>query len=225
MDNSKKLEKIQKCLRLSKSANPNEAAIALRQAQKLMDELGIDENELEALGYGEQSIDIGMKAHKDPPVQLSRLNSLMKKSFGVDAVCERRRTATGVLWRVRYFGPKTRVPMACYAHQVIWRAVENAWQDYLAVNLHLKKDKYAKISFQLGWLVEITEKVVAIGFTEEEKAQTTSLMENYYAGTMVTKAPKSTKVFNSVMQKGADAAKDFEIHRPVNGKSQLAIGA
>ena len=47
MDKERILEKIKKCLALSKSANEHEAAQALKQAQALMREYGITDIEVE----------------------------------------------------------------------------------------------------------------------------------------------------------------------------------
>lgn len=47
MDRATALDKIRKCLALSKSAEPHEAGAALRQAQKLMAQFGIDGEDLE----------------------------------------------------------------------------------------------------------------------------------------------------------------------------------
>ena len=44
------IEKIKKCLALSKSANQHEAATALRQAQSLMEKYNIDADDSELLG-------------------------------------------------------------------------------------------------------------------------------------------------------------------------------
>lgn len=46
MDRNKALDKIKKCLRLATSANPNEAAAAMRQAQALMRKHGIGQDDV-----------------------------------------------------------------------------------------------------------------------------------------------------------------------------------
>jgi len=53
---NKIIHKIRKCLALSKSANEHESAIALRQAQKLMLEHGISDNEIQAHEANERNI-------------------------------------------------------------------------------------------------------------------------------------------------------------------------
>ena len=50
------IEKIKKCLALSKSANQHEAAAALRQAMAFMDKYKIDADDPELLGIAEASI-------------------------------------------------------------------------------------------------------------------------------------------------------------------------
>ena len=50
MDRKKALEKIKKCLRLATSANPHEAAAAMRQAQALMKEHGVGQADVDMSG-------------------------------------------------------------------------------------------------------------------------------------------------------------------------------
>lgn len=223
MEDNKKLEKIQKCLRMSKSANANEASIALRMAQKMMQEMGIDENGLEKMGYGSDTADYNVLATKTAPIQLIRLVNLVKLAFGVEAYIETKRCANCVGYRIRYFGLKSRLPTACYAQQVLFRAMEGAWSLHLSLNPQLKGKRGYRSSFQTGWLAEVKEKVVAIGFTEQEEQILQDLVAQQYPnGTNIIK--KKNMIFSDVNQAGKDAAKNFQIHRPMDGKTQLAIG-
>jgi hypothetical protein len=224
MNDNAKLEKIQKCLRLSKSANSNEASIALRHAQKLMEELGIDEDSLEKMGYGNTTVDHNVHAGKTTPIQLNCLVNLISKAFGVKAICERKYNANSVGWRVRYFGSKNRLPTAQYAHQVICRSMEQAWSSYSSANPGAKNVKGYRSSFQTGWLAEISTKVEAIGFTDKEQEIVDNLIAVQYGNNLVTR-DKVNKVYTNINNAGREAAKNFEIHRPMDGKSQLAIGA
>ncbi len=49
------LDKIKKCLRLSKSSNEHEAAAALRQARKLMESMQVTDDEIRASEAAEAS--------------------------------------------------------------------------------------------------------------------------------------------------------------------------
>lgn len=53
MDKQTAIGKIKKCLALAKSSEPHEAAAAMRQAQKLIEQFGIEHPELLAAGVGE----------------------------------------------------------------------------------------------------------------------------------------------------------------------------
>ena len=86
MDRAKLLSKIEKCLRLSKSSEPHEAAAALRQAQKMMELHGISEAELGAVGYGNEKVSVPIQVNKKLPIALATLVALIKKAFGVEAV-------------------------------------------------------------------------------------------------------------------------------------------
>ncbi|MCX9563625.1 DUF2786 domain-containing protein, partial [Vibrio cholerae] len=80
---SKVLEKIKKLLRLASSSNPNEAALALSRAQKLMLEHGIDSEHPELVGVTDSVIDAAFKA-KTPTKYLGILAHSIGKAFGCD---------------------------------------------------------------------------------------------------------------------------------------------
>jgi hypothetical protein len=217
-DKTKIFEKIQKCLRLSKSANANEAATALRQAQKLMEAHGITQADLDLLGYSDIAVDVPIQKGKKVPIVLSVLVGLITSAFGVDVVFEDRIGISDISWRVRYFGPSHRVQMAAYAHVVVYRAMEGAWREFLATHPRLRGQKQARTSFQVGWLDEVAEKVDAISFTEIEQASTDALVKAKYTGTGLKKTKTNTSggVYESIHGKGKDAAKDFSLHRPMH---------
>lgn len=219
-----KLEKIQKCLRLSKSANENEAATALRHAVALMNQLGIDEKDLEGLGYGNTEVEVPLQAGKKVPMQLSALVNLICKAFGVECAIERNLRISDLSWRIRYFGIKNRLPTAGYAHVVIYRAMEAAWSAYLALNSHLKGQRNVKASFQIGWIAGVRAKVEEIGFTEQEEAIIKDAMIKHY-GKELTTSKSNKSYYGSIANDGKNASGSFNINRPMDGKSQLAIGA
>ena len=62
MDKNKALEKIKKCLALSRSANENEAAQALKHAQALMAQYGLNQADVDLSEIGEVGRDAGKSA-------------------------------------------------------------------------------------------------------------------------------------------------------------------
>jgi hypothetical protein len=73
------IEKIKKCLALSKSANQHEAAAALRQAMAFMDKYKIDADDPELLGIAEASI-LGSGSQKPTVFEAVLANSILLQS-------------------------------------------------------------------------------------------------------------------------------------------------
>jgi hypothetical protein len=217
MEKSKVLDKIQKCLRLSKSPNANEAAAALRQAQKLMAAHGISEEDITLAGYASAAVDCPIQVNrKYVPHILLKLVDLMKKAFAVQAVIDHNLRVSDYSYQIRYFGPTTRVHMAEYAHQVVYRAMEASWRQFLKENPYLRGEKGARTSFQLGWLHEVSSKVEAIGFTEEEEHATTALKKAHYGKQLEKVSGQKQSIDQGVAFAGQLAAKEFSIHRPMD---------
>lgn len=219
----KTLDKIKKCMALASSSNANEAATALRQAQKLMQSIGIDEGDLERLKTVDESIDVPIQKNIKAPMQLTRLINLIMGAFGVKAILEDRIGVSDVSYRVRYFGPDTRVPLACYAHRLVFRAMETSWKEHLAAHPYLKGVRAARASFQVGWLAEVSLKVEAIGFTNEEEHSVSTSIEKHYGGTLSKTKSTNMGLYGKLMGEGASAAKDFSIHRPMDGAKQKLL--
>lgn len=218
---TKILDKIKKCLALGKSSNANEAATALRQAQKLMEKHGVTEEDIEALGYGSETVDIPVQANKKLPQYIEFFLHLMQHAFGVRAVTGSNVRISDVSYTVSYFGPTGRVMTAAYAHQVCWRAMNKAWNDELKINPYFKGRKGARMGFFIGWIEEVWSKVEAIGFTDEEQVKTEIAIKQ--TGLKLRKNEISTaKVYNSMVNAGMSAGRKFNIHRPV-GESKLGL--
>lgn len=114
------MRKIQRCLALSQSANAHEAGIALRQAQALMGEYGVNQEDiaLSDLDVAMAEISSGMR----PPRYVRLLESLISQSFGTSAVyvpC--RDEADRIYGRYEFIGPRDAVAVAVYAYEVLLR--------------------------------------------------------------------------------------------------------
>lgn len=87
-ERDKILQKIQKCMRLSKSSEPHEAAAAMRQAQKLMQAYQVSDSELMGLEVKSILVITPAPAMRKCPVGFANLVSIVQIAFGVDAVME-----------------------------------------------------------------------------------------------------------------------------------------
>lgn len=220
MGKTKILDKIKKCLALSKSSNANEAATALRHAQALMRQHGITEADVEALGFSGEKVDIPVQSGtgKKLPLHIGEFVYLMRKAFGVRSVISEEVRISDASYVVSYFGPTARVMMAAYAHQVCWRAMTRAWTEHLKENPRLRGVRGMRTGFYSGWIEEVSSKVQAIGFTEEEEAKTELVINQTYGKKLVKMKTRQTSVYGSAEDAGRAAGSSFNIHRPVNAE-------
>lgn len=133
MDRDTALAKVKKCLALSKSAEPHEAAAALRQAQKLMREFGLDAHDVELAEVGESRVRATSNLH---PLWQVQLVDLVADAFGCHAImgrdavfCSHRsiRRVTDAI----FIGIAPRHDLAAYAFQVLQRQCVRARQAHI----------------------------------------------------------------------------------------------
>lgn len=213
-------EKLKKCMALSKSPEPHEAAAALRQAQKIMSELGITEDDLDGL----EMADAVVKTREGfgRCRTMSALANMLEDAFGVKAVFEANPGSANRL-NVRYIGPRARVMLAEYAHKVVWRAMQSAWDELLVTRPWMKSDGGKRQAFHLGWLRGVREKVMAIAPTEAEEKAIQRYCDRLYRGGLVTQeAHKRKQLDASAFLAGNAAAANFNLHRPVE-EQQLSL--
>lgn len=228
MDRAKILDKIKKCLALSKSPNEHEAAAALRQAQKLMERHGITERDIGAIGYGFERVDTSIQRGKGRynkrtgaftapkvPVTLAYIVNLMEDAFGVRPVYSTPIRETDPNWSVTYYGPEHRVVLAAYAHTVVARAVEAGWQTFLKDNVHFKKRAGGRAGYYVGWLGAVRKQIEEFGMTDEEKAAT-DLVVKSNTRALTKQATSNTGIYSAPKTAGAQDGESFKLHRPMS---------
>lgn len=149
-DKSKALEKIKKCLALGASGNEHEAAAALRQAQKLMQEHGITDDAVMAASASEADARAGAFAR--PAFWESALAVSVGKAFGCEVLFSQRRGSA--YWR--FIGCGASPQVAQYAFQVLYRQAKKARANY--IKTHLKRVRKPSVRtrradlFSEGWV-------------------------------------------------------------------------
>lgn len=147
MTDSKIIEKVTKLLALSESANPNEAAIALARAQKLMQEHSLSMSDVTLNGIVEQAEDVP-SILKDKRLY-TILANIVGRAFGLELFYHFRNNRIS---SVVFVGPNDRVPSACYAFTIIARNVAIAKKLFLAEQRQNLLEEYAMI-----WDMEVDE--------------------------------------------------------------------
>lgn len=164
------MRKIKRCLALSNSANDNEAGIALRQAQTLMAQYGINQEDLALADFDMANADTA--AGKKPPRYLELLAQLINQVFGTSTVYSARRDRDGVriYGRYEFFGPKDAAQVAAYAYVVLQRQLirdRRAFQRTL--NKRLKRDTKTRRgdAFAEAWVSGAYTVVTPLALTDE----------------------------------------------------------
>ena len=152
------LQKIQKCLALSKSDNPHEAAAALRQAQKLMDKHLVTEADVAMAEVSERPATAGTPS-ATPPYWLVLLASVVEDAFGVSSFYQVRYRKTA---QFVFVGISPALDIATYTFAVLRRQCAQARRARYKklrgkrVNRIRRADAYAT-----GWALAVDKQVKA----------------------------------------------------------------
>jgi hypothetical protein len=162
-EKEKILEKIKKCFALSKSANPHEAAVALKQAHALIKKHNID-NQIVDLCEMTSGNYLHAAKLKKLPVYLNKLLQIISSVFLVDAVIFSDRNVENKFNKtIKFYGHESDIMIAEYAwitlsKQLIQnrKSFINKYTDKQIKNA--TKTKRANI-YAIGWVSGIYEEI------------------------------------------------------------------
>jgi hypothetical protein len=169
MDDNRILDKIKKCLEMAKSktSNPNEAEIALRQARKLMDMYSLEMGDVLASMAGEISILAGSEG--PPPAWRVRLAQVCCLAFGTRLIIS---TSSFKAARFVIVGCAAAPELTGYAYQVLARQLQKARREYLDTQKRCKRStKVARgDAFANAWIDAVHGKIDAFSGVEDSIA-------------------------------------------------------
>ncbi|MFJ4141451.1 DUF2786 domain-containing protein [Pseudomonas sp. NPDC089734] len=169
MEENRILDKIKKCLEMAKSktSNPNEAEIALRQARKLMDMYSFEMGDILASMACEISIPAGSEGA--PPAWRVRLAEVCCLAFGTRLII---RTSIFSASRFILIGCAASPELTGYAYQVLVRQLQKARRDYLDTQKRCKRStKVARgDAFANAWIDAVHSKIDAFAGVEDNIA-------------------------------------------------------
>ncbi|MCE3602734.1 DUF2786 domain-containing protein [Massilia sp. P8910] len=162
MDKNTALRKIQKCLALSKSSEPHEAAQAMKQAQALMRQFDIDHPELLAVGIEQQWSK--SRATSTPPAYEVLLADVIAKGFGCDMVFVGKWASTKIAGGYTFLGAGAAAEVAAYTFTILARRLTAARTLYTKTALtRYRKNKVAAADeFCIGWVCAMRKNVTAV---------------------------------------------------------------
>lgn len=231
MNKDQAIEKIKKCLRLSKSANENEAAQAFKHAQALMREFGVTDIDVEMSEIIEASVNIPVAIPKWQFI----LFEICERAFGVDGYIYRSWGAvTGKqMAHFRFYGMSPKPELATYAYEVLLRQLRAARREYIATKLKrvkLAKNKiYRADEFCLGWVSTVYRKVEKFAVGDEEQ-QKLGIYRNRLNLTKTSK-PRTINASSSAKRagygdyaEGYDKGKDAQLNHAMSGAESKRLG-
>ena len=115
------MKKVLKCLRLAASSNPHEAAAALRQARKLMQEHGLDEADAHASEIRRAQAKTRSQGAM-PPRSLVQLISIIGDGFRCEVLVRMNPMTRSTT--VQFFGANADAQIAAYAFDVLRRQLD-----------------------------------------------------------------------------------------------------
>lgn len=231
LEREKILQKIQKCLSLSASSNEHEAAIALRQAQKLMAEYSISNNEILAAEASEKSTSAG--AAVKPAHWETQLAATVAHAFGCRLMFVGGCSVIGVTGLWHFIGISANPEIATYAYQVMLRQAKRARNTYIKTALKRcktsTKTRRADV-FSNAWVSSVRSNVQAFANETEHDAVINAYIELHHPRTekLQSNDRNSGKTFKQSDWKdymnGQISGKEARLQRGVNSSEQIAIG-
>jgi hypothetical protein len=227
MDQDRILAKIKKCLEMAKSktSNPNEAEIAMRQARKLMDAYSLEMGDVLASLACEVKIAAGSEG--PPPAWRIRLAQVCGLAFGSQLIIT-----------TSFFGPAGFIFVGCavapeltgYAYQVLERQLQKARREYLATQKRCKRStKVARgDAFANAWIDAVYMKVQDFAGADDNIAEAIeAYMAKHHADTQKsTVKRRKLKVRDEVAaEAGYLAGKSAQLHQAVSHQPRALLTA
>lgn len=180
MSNQKIIDKICKCLRLSESGNPNEAASALRQARRLMQKYQVTEDEILAAGVEEATVDSGNRYN--PPFWAVALSNIICEAFDCRVLVSRR---YGKQPEFRFIGVEQAPRVASYCFAVLYRRLERAREEFigdLGLEDLLERERRGEVFVQ-AWLFRVARTVAEFSGQQAAREAVDAYIREHYGDT------------------------------------------
>lgn len=230
MEKDKALDKIKKCLRLSKSANEHEAAQALKQAQSLMREYEISDLDIAMSEVSESSV----KIPKKYTFWQSLLFKVCREAFGCQGYIDQsydKKTDRNI-HHYHFYGVSPKPELASYAYEVLIRQLRAARRQYMATQLknvrNIKNKTYRADEFCYGWIYSVYDKINEFACSEEEKQKMAHYLSSL--GEMGEAKPRQLKVKGNIKKQGIydqcegwEQGKHAQLNHAMNGGQQQTM--
>jgi hypothetical protein len=237
------LRKIKRCMDLSNSSNENEAAIALKQMRKLMDENNVNEFHVMAHEVNEQSSELSVK--NTPPKWVIQLHNVIGRAMDCESILRSKSTDKIIYDKkkksyvyekapmlILYLGLGPNPEIANYSFDVLYKKLKKARKDFANEKLEgFSRSEKLKLSdaFCEGWILNIYKKVKHLNPSEEtmEKIEAYHKLKNTEIKvrdfTNKSRFDLNDANVNAAVNMGYSESNDIEIHAATGTKEQNKI--
>ncbi|CAN5435755.1 DUF2786 domain-containing protein [soil metagenome] len=230
MTRDEALKKIKKCLALAKSTNPNEAAIAMRQAQRLMAEHAVNADDVALSDV--HTVTCSTRTNSQPRWEV-RLAGMIASAFGCDLIWLLGSKLLGLRRvthrEVVFIGVGSAAQIAGYAWDVLSRQCAKGRLEHIRKQPSRCKQMTLTArgdAFAMGWVAAASDKLEKFAGPEHEQR----LIEQYKAATwpeVGSLKPKDRTVGRNVsdndLHSGYLAGLDAQLDRGVDGMPEQRL--
>lgn len=222
------LRKIKRCMDLSSSSNDNEAALALKQMQTLMDKHGVTSNHVMAYDVTEYSTKLDVLKH--PANWVIFLHSTIGQAMDCECIIRR---GGGIKARLIYLGVGSTPEISGYAFEVMLRKLKADRSEFIKTKLSryktANKTKLAD-AFCEGWISNVYRKVKNLNpnfeVKEKIKAYKETAMPNFKnngfkSKSRVKSGDEKTQIAANI---GFNKSKDVDLFAATGHTQQALIG-
>lgn len=225
MNRRKIIEKIIKCLALSKSANRHEAALAMARAQEMMEKYSISKTDVELAEISSRKA----KACQclNPPCYIAGLVNMIKDAFGCRAIMH---PYVGRNWKyannVEFVGAGPNPEIAAYAFEVLQKQLVRGRTKFMkSLSRRIKRRNKTSMAdnWAEGWVIGVSRKVKQLVVTTEERGLIEKWIEENYNAIEPSQGRKADRCGRrgvEALMQGMVDSKDVNLHGAVNGHSQ-----
>ena len=222
-EREKIIDKIKKCLALSSSSNEHEAAAALRQAEKLMEQHGVSDLDMQAAEANEKRARSG--AMKRPANWETVLAAKIADAFGCQMIFAYDWKGYGE-WV--FIGTGAAPEVAEYAFRVLFRQGKNARAEHIKYRLRRckqgTKTRRADL-FSEGWVRAVTSLIKTFSGGESKPEAIDAYMASHYPalGELKTHDRNGDRKLRPHEETdywhGRDSGRDAQLNRGMGGAS------
>lgn len=214
-DKNKILQKIKKCMALSASSNPHEAAAAMRQAQKLMAKFGISDDEVRLADVAEAHCTTCMRSATG---WMAFLANTVAKAYR----CEVWFTNAYAWETVHavFCGVQPAQELAVYSFTVLRRLLSAQRSTYYKKTRGKRSNRIARAdSYALGWITRVRIEVDRFA-----GAIPNVVIEHTSSVGLVGNAVATRSLDERAVRQGWLDARDVRLQHGVAGAEQARIG-